>query len=89
MSMPGEGNPCDNAEAESSFKTLKHEEVRLKEYRTFEEAEADIGRFVEDLYNTKRLHSSLGYLPPAELEAARTAADAAARAGELTLVGVR
>ena len=68
-SMSAKGNPYDNAKAESFFKTLKREEVYLKEYRTFTEAEANIGQFIEDVYNQKRLHSSLGYLPPAEFEA--------------------
>ena len=81
ISMSAKGNPYDNAKAESFFKTLKAEEVRLKRYETFEEAEADIGHFIGDVYNTKRLHSSLGYLPPVEFEAAH--------AGELTLAGVQ
>ncbi len=81
MSMSGKGNPYDNAKAESFLGTLKREEVRLKSYETFEEAESNIGRFIEDVYNTKRLHSSLGYLPPVEFEAAHT--------GELTLASVR
>jgi len=68
-SMSAKGNPYDNAKAESFFKTLKREEVYLKEYRKFGEAEANIGQFIEDVYNQKRLHSSLGYLPPAEFEA--------------------
>jgi putative transposase len=70
ISMSAKGNPYDNAKAESFFKTLKREEVDLSDYRTFEEAEANIGRFIEDVYNRKRLHSSLGYVPPAEFEAA-------------------
>lgn len=69
ISMSGTGNPYDNAKAESFFKTLKGEEVYLKDYRTFAEAETQIHRFIEDVYNTKRLHSSLGYLPPVEFEA--------------------
>jgi putative transposase len=68
VSMSAKGNPYDNAKAESFFKTLKREEVYLKQYRTFGEAEANIGQFIEDVYNQKRLHSSLGYLPPAEFE---------------------
>ena len=68
--MSGKGDPYDNAKAESFFKTLKAEEVRLKEYTTFEEARDNIGRFIGDVYNNKRLHSSLGYVPPAEFEAA-------------------
>ena len=76
LSMSATGNPYDNAKAESFFKTLKREEVYLHEYRTFQEAEANLGRFIEDVYNRKRLHSSLGYVPPAEFEAAYTAAGA-------------
>ena len=70
ISMSAVGNPYDNAKAESFFKTLKQEEVYLKQYQTFEEAETNIGQFIEDVYNTKRLHSSLGYVPPLEFEMA-------------------
>jgi transposase InsO family protein len=70
VSMSATGNPYDNAKAESFFKTLKREEVYLKDYQTFADAQANLGQFIEDVYNTKRLHSSLGYLPPAEFEAA-------------------
>ncbi len=68
--MSALGNPYDNAKAESFFKTLKQEEVDLKQYQTFEEAQSTIEQFIEDVYNTKRLHSSLGYLPPIEFEMA-------------------
>ena len=68
VSMSAVGNPYDNAKAESFFKTLKCEEVYLKQYLTFQEAEDNIREFIEDVYNTKRLHSSLGYLPPTEFE---------------------
>lgn len=70
ISMSAKGNVYDNAKAESFFKTLKQEEVYLKAYQTFEEAQNNIGQFLDDVYNTKRLHSSLGYVPPAEFEAA-------------------
>ncbi len=70
VSMSAKGNPYDNAKAESFFKTLKREEVYLKDYQTFAEAEANLGHFIEAVYNVKRLHSSLGYLPPIEFEAA-------------------
>jgi putative transposase len=70
VSMAAVGNPYDNAKAESFFKTLKREEVYLKQYQTFQEAEDNIRQFIEDVYHTKRLHSSLGYLPPSEFEEA-------------------
>ncbi|MBA2518625.1 MAG: IS3 family transposase [Chloroflexia bacterium] len=69
ISMAAVGNPYENAKAESFFKTLRCEEVYLQQYQTFHEAEANLGRFIEDVYNTKRLHSSLRYLSPAEFEA--------------------
>jgi transposase InsO family protein len=69
ISMTAVGNPYENAKAESFFRTLKMEEVYLKDYRTFEEAQENIGEFIEEVYNQKRLHSSLGYLPPVEFEA--------------------
>lgn len=72
VSMSAKGNPYDNAKAESFFKTLKREEVYLQEYRTVAEAESNLGHFIEAVYNQKRLHSSLGYLPPVEFEAACT-----------------
>jgi putative transposase len=74
VSMEALGNPSDNAKAESFFKTLKREEVYLKQYHTFQEAEDNIREFIEDVYNTKRLHSSLGYLPPTEFEEADSSA---------------
>jgi transposase InsO family protein len=68
ISMAARGNPYENAQAESFFKTLKSEEVYLKEYRDIDEARQHLDRFIEDVYNTKRLHSALGYRPPAEFE---------------------
>ena len=69
ISMSGKGNAYDNAFAESFMKTLKVEEEYIKEYRTFEEAYANIKHFIDLVYNEKRLHSSIGYVPPAEFEA--------------------
>ncbi len=67
--MAAVGNPYDNALAESFFKTLKLEEVYLQQYQTFAEAEANLSHFINDVYNTKRLHSSLDYRPSAEFKA--------------------
>jgi len=68
ISMSRKGNPYDNAKAESFFKTLKAEEVYLWEYRNLADVQERIPYFLEAVYNRKRLHSSLGYLPPEEFE---------------------
>ena len=68
ISMSRTGTPYDNAQAESFIKTLKYEEVHLFEYQNFAEARGRIGQFIEEVYNEKRLHSALGYRPPAEFE---------------------
>jgi putative transposase len=69
ISMSRTGRPTDNAQVESFFKTLKHEEVYLNEYETIADAEARLPHFLEAVYNEQRLHSALGYLPPNEFEA--------------------
>ena len=63
------------------MKTLKYEEVFRSDYRDLQEAQSSIRDFLEKIYNAQRLHSALGYLPPAEFEAnlARLHKDAAAR----------
>ena len=68
ISMSRKGNPYDNAACESFMKTLKYEEVYRNEYRDFAEARARIDEFLGRVYNQKRLHSALGYVPPAEFE---------------------
>lgn len=69
ISMSRKANPYDNAKAESFIKTLKHEEVYLWEYSTYEDVQKRIPFFIDAVYNQKRLHSSLGYMPPDEFEA--------------------
>jgi putative transposase len=69
ISMSRRGNPYDNAQCESLMKTLKYEEVYRNEYQDLTEARAQIGAFLEKVYNQKRLHSALGYLPPVRFEA--------------------
>ncbi len=68
ISMSRKGNPYDNAACESFMKTLKQEEVYRSEYRDLADAYAQIGEFIEVVYNQRRLHSALGYVPPAEFE---------------------
>jgi len=68
ISMSRKGNPYDNATCESFMKTLKYEEVYRQEYRDLADARASIGQFLNKVYNQQRLHSALGYLPPAEFE---------------------
>ncbi len=68
ISMSRKGNPYDNPFAETFIKTVKYEEVYLWEYETFEEAHKNIKKFIELVYNKKRVHSSLGYITPEEFE---------------------
>jgi putative transposase len=70
ISMSRTANPYDNAHMESFFKTLKYEEVHLANYQTYEDVVQRVPHFIEDVYNSKRLHSALGYLPPKEFEMA-------------------
>jgi len=69
ISMSAKGNPYDNAFAEAFFKTLKNEEVHLWEYESFADVVERIPEFIEEVYNRKRVHSGIQYLPPVEFEA--------------------
>lgn len=68
ISMSRKGNPYDNAWAESFMKILKYEEIYLSEYETYEDVVNRLPRFIEEIYNRKRIHSSIGYLTPEEFE---------------------
>ena len=69
ISMSRIGNPYDNAKAERFMRTLKYEEIYMNDYETLAEVRASIEHFIEAVYNRKRLHSAIGYRPPAEFEA--------------------
>ena len=70
ISMSRTANPYDNAHMESFFKTLKYEEVHLANYESYDDVVQRVPHFIEEVYNRKRLHSALGYLPPLEYEMA-------------------
>ncbi len=67
--MSEAANPYHNAQAESFMKTLKIEEVYLAGYETFRDTASRLPKFIDDVYNARRLHSALGYRSPEEYEA--------------------
>lgn len=85
ISMSAKGNPYDNAFAESFFKTLKNEEVCLYEYESFIDVVEQIPRFIEAVYNRKRVHSGIKYLPPEEFETILGDKEHKNQFGQLTL----
>jgi putative transposase len=68
ISMAAVGKPEENGFAERLMRTIKEEEADLSEYEDLADARRQLGRFLDDVYNTKRIHSSLGYLTPAEFQ---------------------
>jgi len=72
ISMSRKGNPYDNAFVESFIKTLKYEEVYLNEYNSYLDAFNNISNFIDNVYNKKRLHSSLEYQSPIDFEQRKT-----------------
>lgn len=69
ISMSRRGNPYDNAKAERFMRTLKYEEIYMNDYDTLREVLSSVEHFIEEVYNRKRLHSAIGYVPPVEFEA--------------------
>ena len=69
ISMATVGKAEENGYAERLIRTIKEEEVDLSDYQDFADAYAQIGHFIEQVYQYKRMHSALGYLTPAEFEA--------------------
>jgi putative transposase len=68
LSMAAIGEPRENGYAERLMRTIKEEEVNLSEYHDFADAQRQLTRFLDDVYNAKRIHSALGYLTPREFE---------------------
>ncbi|HED03814.1 MAG TPA: hypothetical protein ENI60_03485 [Candidatus Fraserbacteria bacterium] len=68
--MAAQGNPEENGYAERLMRTIKEEELDLSEYEEFADALGQIGQFIEEVYQRKRIHSALGYLTPEEFEVA-------------------
>jgi putative transposase len=83
ISMAAVGRPTENAYVERLMRALKEEKVYLHEYRDLEDARQHIGRFLDEVYMHKRVHSALGSLPPGEFEAQWYAQQGAPRDPEL------
>lgn len=68
ISMSDKGSPTQNAYIESFFKTLKYEEIYFRQYKTIQDVMKKLPKFIEEVYNAKRLHSSLSYKSPLAYE---------------------
>jgi putative transposase len=68
ISMSRKGNPYDNAQCERFMKTLKYEEIYPNEYEHLTDPRRRIWRFLDDVYNCRKQHSAIDYLPPTEFE---------------------
>jgi len=68
LSMAAVGQAQENGYAERLIRTIKEEEVYLADYQDFADARRQMTRFLDDVYNVKRIHSALGYLTPREFE---------------------
>jgi len=86
ISMSRKGNPYDNAFAESFMKTLKKEEVYLWEYESFTDVVERVPQFIENVYNRKRVHSGINYLPPVEFEDILQDEERKQELGQVTLI---
>jgi transposase InsO family protein len=84
-SMSRPANPYDNASCESFVKTLKREEIYANDYRTLEHLAANIETFIDQYYNQCRLHSALGYRPPAEFESQSESGNVSGNLGGATV----
>lgn len=82
VSMAAVGCPEENGFAERLMRTIKEEHVSLSEYRDLADARAQIGQFLTDVYQKRRIHSSLGYLTPAEFEETHRTAQSAEQSAE-------
>jgi transposase InsO family protein len=88
-SMSRPGNPYDNAKCERFMKTLKQEEIYCSAYKDIDDLRANLSHFLETYYNTKRLHSALGYQSPDAFEQKAAGSPAASQTASLPVMSFR